>query len=183
MPTKIGTIIYKNKQQKGDAMSQTEKNLMEAFAGESQANRKYLAFAKQADKEGYPRAARLFRAAAEAETVHAHTHLKTVGGVRSTLENLKEALAGETHEFKSMYPEMIKTAEAEGDKNAVRTFTYANEVEKIHAALYQKALDNLSDQEMKDYYVCSVCGYTCENEPPDSCPVCKAKAKAFAKVD
>jgi rubrerythrin len=164
-------------------MSQTEKNLMEAFAGESQANRKYLAFAKQAEKEGYPRAARLFRAAAEAETVHAHTHLKTLGGVRSTAENLEEAIAGETHEFSSMYPEMIKTAEAEGDKAAVRTFTYANEVEKIHAALYQKALDALSDQEMADYYVCSVCGYTCENEPPGSCPVCKAKAKAFAKVD
>ncbi len=164
-------------------MSQTEKNLMEAFAGESQANRKYLAFAKQAEKDGYPRTARLFRAAAEAETIHAHNHLKTAGGIRSTLENLKEALAGETHEFKSMYPEMIKTAEAEGDKNAVRTFTYANEVEKIHADLYHKAIYNLSDQEMTDYYVCSVCGYTCENEPPDSCPVCKAKAKAFAKVD
>ena len=93
-------------------MSQTEKNLMEAFAGESQANRKYLAFAKQAEKDGYPRTARLFRAAAEAETIHAHNHLKTVGGIRTTLENLKEALAGETHEFKSMYPEMIKTAEA-----------------------------------------------------------------------
>ena len=97
-------------------MSKTEKNLMEAFAGESQANRKYLAFAKQAEKDGYPRTARLFRAAAEAETIHAHNHLKTVGGVRTTAENLKEALAGETHEFKSMYPEMIKTAEAEGDK-------------------------------------------------------------------
>ncbi len=164
-------------------MSQTEKNLMDAFAGESQANRKYLAFAKQADKEGFPRAARLFRAAADAETIHAHSHLKTVGGVNTTAENLKAALAGETHEFTSMYPEMIKIAEAEGDKNAVRSFTYANEVEKIHAALYQKALDNLSNQEMVDYYVCSVCGYTCENEPPDTCPVCKAKAKAFAKVD
>ena len=164
-------------------MSQTEKNLMDAFAGESQANRKYLAFAKQADKEGFPRAARLFRAAADAETIHAHSHLKTVGGVNTTAENLKAALAGETHEFTSMYPEMVKIAEAEGDKNAVRSFTYANEVEKIHAALYQKALDNLSNQEMVDYYVCSVCGYTCENEPPDTCPVCKAKAKAFAKVD
>ena len=161
----------------------TAKNLMEAFAGESQANRKYLAFAKQADKDGYPRTARLFRAAAEAETIHAHNHLKTAGGVRSTSENLKEALAGETHEFKSMYPEMINAAEAEGNKNAVRTFTYANEVEKVHADLYHKAIYNLSDQEMTDYYVCSVCGYTCENEPPDSCPVCNAKAKAFAKVD
>lgn len=164
-------------------MSQTEKNLMEAFAGESQANRKYLAFAKQAEKEGYPRVARLFRAAAEAETVHAHAHLKTAGGIKSTIENLKEAVAGEIHEFKSMYPEMIKTAEAEGDKNAVRTFTYANEVEKIHAGLYQKALDNIGNQDMVDYYVCSVCGYTCENEPPDSCPVCKSKAKAFSRVD
>lgn len=164
-------------------MTQTEKNLMEAFAGESQANRKYLAFAKQADKEGFPRTARLFRAAAEAETIHAHSHLKTVGGVQGTLENLKAALAGETHEFKAMYPEMIKTAEAEGNKNALRSFTYANEVEKIHAALYQKAIDSLSDQTKTDYYVCSVCGYTCENEPPDSCPVCQAKAKAFNKVD
>ncbi|OQW96691.1 MAG: rubrerythrin [Desulfobacteraceae bacterium A6] len=164
-------------------MSKTEKNLMEAFAGESQANRKYLAFAKQAGKEGYPRVARLFRAAAEAETVHAHAHLRTAGGIKSTAENLKEAIAGETHEFKSMYPEMIKTAEAEGDKAAVRTFSYANEVEKVHASLYRNALDNLGKQEQADYYVCSVCGYTCEKEPPDSCPVCKSKSKAFVKVE
>ncbi len=164
-------------------MRQTEKNLMEAFAGESQANRKYLAFAKQADKEGYPRVARLFRAAAEAETVHAHAHLKTAGGIKSTIENLKEAVAGEIHEFKSMYPEMIKTAEAEGNKDAVRSFTYANEVEKIHAGLYQKAYDDIGNQDMVDYYVCSVCGYTCENAPPDPCPVCKSKAKAFSRVD
>ena len=164
-------------------MSTTEKNLMEAFAGESQANRRYLAFAKQAEKEGYPRVARLFRAAAEAETVHAHAHLKTAGGIKSTTENLKEAIAGEMHEYKSMYPEMIKTAEAEGDKAAVRTFTYANEVEKIHASLYRNALDNLGKQEQADYYVCMVCGYTCENEPPDSCPVCKAKSQAFVKVN
>lgn len=163
-------------------MRQTEKNLKDAFAGESQANRKYLAFAKQAEKEGYLRAAKLFRAAAEAETVHAHAHLKTLGGIKSTAENLKEAIAGETHEFKSMYPDMIKEAEAEGNSAAVRTFTYANEVEKVHAALYQNALDNLGKQEPVDYYVCSVCGYTCENEPPDSCPVCKAKSRAFNKV-
>lgn len=164
-------------------MSQTEKNLMEAFAGESQANRKYLAFAEQAKKDGYPQVAKLFKAAAEAETVHAVSHLKTAGGVKSTEENLKAAIAGETHEFKQMYPEMIKTAEAEGNKSATRTFTFANEVEKVHAALYQKALDNLKTLEDADYYVCSVCGYTCENEPPDSCPVCKAKSKAFFKVD
>ena len=164
-------------------MSQSEQNLKDAFAGESQANRKYLAFAKQADKEGYRQAAKLFRAAAEAETVHAHTHLRTLGGIKSTAENLKEAIGGETYEFTSMYPEMMKTAETEGEKNALRSFTYANEVEKIHAALYKKALDNLDSLAEVDYYVCSVCGYTCENEPPESCPVCKTKAKAFFKVD
>jgi rubrerythrin len=164
-------------------MSQTEKNLKEAFAGESQANRKYLAFAKQADKEGYPQAAKLFRAAAEAETVHAHAHLRTLGEVKSTAENLKAAVSGETFEFKSMYPGMIKTAEAEGNKAAHRSFTYANEVEKVHANLYQKALDNLDTLPQADYYVCSVCGYTCENQTPDTCPVCGANRKAFFKVD
>ncbi|MEJ2286510.1 MAG: rubrerythrin family protein [Desulfobacterales bacterium] len=164
-------------------MSKTEENLRDAFAGESQANRKYLAFAQKADKEGYPRTARLFRAAAAAETVHAHAHLRTLKGVGSTADNLKEAIAGETHEFKNMYPAMIQEAEAEGEKAALRSFTYANDVEKIHADLYQKALDSLDNQEEVDYYVCDVCGYTCENEPPDVCPVCKAKAKAFFKVD
>jgi rubrerythrin len=125
-------------------MSKTEKNLAEAFAGESQANRRYLAFAKQADKEGYPQVAKLFRAAAEAETVHAHAHLKALGGIKTTAENLKEAIAGETHEFKSMYPGMIATAKEEGNKAAERSFAYANEVEKIHAGLYQKALDSLA---------------------------------------
>lgn len=160
----------------------TEKNLLEAFAGESQANRRYLAFAKQAEKEGYPHVAKLFRAAAEAETVHAHAHLRALGGVRSTAENLKEAISGETHEFKEMYPSMIDDAKEEGNKAAERAFTYANEVEKVHAALYQKALDNLDALEEKDYYVCSVCGYTCENEPPDKCPVCGAKSSAFFKT-
>jgi len=164
-------------------MSQTEKNLKEAFAGESQANRKYLAFAKQAEKDGYAQAAKLFRAAAEAETVHAHAHLRTLGEIKSTTDNLKAAISGETFEFKSMYPEMIKTAEAEGNKAALRSFTFANEVEKIHARLYQKALDNLDSLPEADYYVCSICGYTCENEAPDTCPVCSAKKKAFFKVD
>lgn len=164
-------------------MSQVEKNLKDAFAGESQANRKYLAFAKQAEKDGYPQVAKLFRAAAEAETIHAHSHLKALKGIHGTAENLKEAIAGETHEFKSMYPAMIEDAKAAGDKIAERSFTYANEVEKVHAALYQKALDNLEHPEAADYYVCSVCGYTCENEPPDTCPVCNAKAKAFYKVE
>jgi rubrerythrin len=163
-------------------MSHSEKNLKDAFAGESQANRKYLAFAKKAQQDGYSQVAKLFRAAAEAETVHAHSHLRALKGVKSTADNLKEAIGGETYEFQSMYPPMIETAKAEGDKAAERSFTYANAVEKIHAALYQKALDNLDKLETVDYYVCDVCGYTCENEAPDVCPVCGAKAKAFFKV-
>ena len=164
-------------------MSKTEQNLKDAFAGESQANRKYLAFAKKADQEGYKQVARLFRAAAEAETVHAHAHLRTLKGIGSTAENLKAAIAGETHEFKSMYPEMIEDARAEDNKAALRSFEYANAVEKVHANLYQKALEKMDKLEEADYYVCSVCGYTCEDEAPDECPVCKAKKKAFFKVD
>ncbi|MBK5101472.1 MAG: rubrerythrin family protein [Desulfobacteraceae bacterium] len=164
-------------------MNKTEQNLLEAFAGESQANRKYLAFAKQADKEGHPQVARLFRAAAEAETVHAHAHLRTLKGVKTTAENLQEAISGETHEFREMYPAMIEEATDEGNKAAVRSFNYANKVEKVHASLYQKALDNLESLEDVDYYVCSVCGYTCEGEPPETCPVCNSKAKAFFKVE
>jgi len=163
--------------------SKTEKNLLNAFAGESQANRRYLAFAKQAEKEGYPQVAKLFRAAAEAETVHAHAHLRTLGGVKSTVENLNEAISGETFEFTKMYPAMIDDAKEGSNKAAERTFTYANEVEKVHAALYQKASDNLEALEEKDYCVCSVCGYTCENGPPDKCPVCGAKSRAFFKVE
>lgn len=165
-------------------MSKTEQNLREAFAGESQANRKYLAFAKQADKEGYPQAAKLFRAAAEAETVHAHAHLRVLGEVKGTAENLKAAINGETHEFKEMYPEMIETAKAEGNKAAERSFSYANAVEQVHAKLYQNALQSLDNPADVDcYYVCSVCGYTIENEAPDTCPVCGAKSKAFARVE
>lgn len=164
-------------------MSKTEKNLKDAFAGESQANRKYLAFAQKAQAEGYSRVAKLFRAVAEAETVHAHTHLRTLKGVKSTLDNLKEALSGETYEFQSMYPPMIAEAKAEDNEAAVRSFTYANEVEKVHAALYQKAIDNLSKPQTDvDYFVCSVCGYTCEMEAPEECPVCKSKKKVFTKI-
>jgi rubrerythrin len=164
-------------------MSQSEQNLKDAFAGESQANRKYLAFAEKADKEGYPQVARLFRAAAAAETVHAHSHLRALKGIGGTADNLEEAIAGETHEFKNMYPAMIEDAKAEDHKAALRSFEYANAVEKVHAGLYQKALDNLDNQEVTEIYVCSVCGYTCEGEAPDECPVCKAKKQAFFKVD
>jgi len=165
-------------------MSQTEQFLKEAFAGESQANRKYLAFAVKADQEGYPQAARLFRAAAEAETVHAHNHLRTLNGIRTSKENLQEAIAGETHEFKKMYPEMIEAAKAEGQKEAVKSFSYANAVEKVHAQLYQKLLDNLGkSQEDYSYYVCPVCGYTAEKNPPGTCPVCGTKGEMFRKID
>ncbi len=164
-------------------MSKSEENLKEAFAGESQANRKYLAIAQQAEQAGYKQAAKLFRAAAAAETVHAHSHLRTLGGVKGTSDNLQEAIAGETHEFKSMYPAMIEAAKAENETSAERSFNYANAVEKIHAELYQKALDNLETPEEVDYQVCSVCGYTCEGDAPDTCPVCGSKAQAFFKVD
>lgn len=165
-------------------MSKTAEHLAEAFAGESQANRKYLAFAKKADEQGFPQVARMFRAAAEAETVHAHAHLRALKGVGDTVDNLKAAVAGETFEFENMYPAMIADAEAEGEKEALRSFTYANAVEKIHADLYQKLLDNL-DGDLGDfaYYVCPVCGFTAEGEAPERCPVCNAKGERFIKVD
>jgi len=165
-------------------MAKTEQYLKEAFAGESQANRKYLAFAVKADQEGYPQAARLFRAAAEAETVHAHSHLRALNGIKNTKENMLEAIAGETHEFKKMYPEMIEAAKAEGHKAGERTFSYANEVEKIHAQLYQKLLDSLGkSQENYSYYICPVCGFTSEKAAPGVCPVCGTKGEMFKRID
>ncbi len=165
-------------------MSKIIDALKQAFAGESQANRKYLAFAARADQEGHKQAARLFRAAAEAETVHAHAHLKVLGGIRGTKENLEEAISGETFEFNSMYPGMIADAKAEGNKEAQRSFQWANEVEKIHAGLYQKMADDLgkSDEDYP-YYVCPLCGYTAEKNAPEECPVCGAKGRAFKKVE
>lgn len=165
-------------------MSKTEQNLRDAFAGESKANRKYLAFAAAADKEGYPQVAKLFRAAAEAETIHAHNHLRALKGIKSTKENLQEAIAGETDEFKKMYPDMLEAARVEGNREAERSFHYANEVEKIHAQLYQKLLDSLgTTKETSAYYVCPVCGYTSEKEAPDSCPVCGTKGKMFKRIE
>jgi rubrerythrin len=164
-------------------MSKSEEDLKEAFAGESQANRKYLAFAKKADQEGYKQAAKMFRAAAEAETVHAHAHLRVLGGVKSTKENLAEAVNGESFEFQKMYPRMIEDAKAEGNKGAIMSFDYANQVEKVHANLYQKILDNLGKNEETDYHVCQVCGMTVEGEAPDKCPVCGALKSSFKKVE
>jgi rubrerythrin len=163
-------------------MDKTTQNLKEAFAGESQANRKYLAFAEKADREGYPQVARLFRAAAEAETVHALNHLRALKAIGDTSANLKEAMAGEVAEFEKMYPPMVAAAQAEGNKDAERTFTFANAVEKIHAQLFKKALDTMDKKELKDIYVCSVCGYTVEGDPPDNCPVCKALKKLFKLI-
>ena len=163
--------------------TKTEKDLQDAFAGESQANRKYLAFAEQAEKDCYTQIAKLFRAAAEAETVHAHNHLRALGGIKNTAENLKEAIAGEIHEFKEMYPAMIVNSKQEGLKAAERTLSLANEVEKVHADLYQKALDKMDTLDEVDYFVCSICGYTCEDDPPESCPVCGAKSTVFFQVE
>ncbi|MDO8870566.1 MAG: rubrerythrin family protein [Methanobacteriaceae archaeon] len=161
----------------------TMDNLKEAFAGESQANRKYLAFAKKADAEGHTQIAKLFRAAADAETVHAHAHLRVMGGISSTEENLKGAIEGETEEFEEMYPGFIEEAKAEDNKAAVITFENANAVEKIHADLYKKALENMANNEEVDYYVCQVCGNTVENEAPEKCPICGVPASKFIKID
>ena len=162
-------------------MAKTLDHLKEAFAGESQANRKYLAFSKKADEEGFQQAARLFRAAAEAETVHALAHLDAMKGVKSTGENLQEAINGETFEFKNMYPGMIKRAEKEGHEEAKMSFDNANKVEAIHADLYQKVLNNI-DTDMKIvYHVCQICGNTVENEAPDVCPVCGSPKEKFTE--
>ncbi|MDR3603670.1 MAG: rubrerythrin family protein [Desulfomonilaceae bacterium] len=167
-------------------MSETEKNLKEAFAGESQANRKYLAFAKKAEQENLKGVAKLFRAAAAAETIHAHNHLEVLKGVASTLENLKAAYSGEHHEFTSMYPSFLETAKAEKNNSALKSFHWANEVEKVHGNLYEKAIQSVESGEVlpeKDYYICPKCGYTIADSAPDKCPVCGAKKDEFFVAD
>ncbi len=164
-------------------MSKTDENLWAAFSGESQANQKYSAFAARAEKQGQTQAAKLFRAAAEAESIHARNHLKALQAINATADNLQEAIAGETHEFKSMYPEMIAQAESEGHKRGLKTLQWANEVEKVHAQLYQEMLENLEDQEDYPYYVCPACGHTAAQEPPEKCPVCGTLAKFYNRVD
>ena len=163
----------------------TMENLQNAFAGESQANRKYLAFAKKADEDGFPQVAKLFRAAAEAETVHAHAHLRVMGGIKTTAKNLEEAIAGEGHEFKEMYPAFLAEAQAEGNKPAEFSIKNALAVEEIHHSLYTKALEAVQgskDLPRVSIYVCSVCGNTVENEVPDTCPVCNVPGKKFIEV-
>ncbi|MFO7929150.1 MAG: rubrerythrin family protein [Candidatus Humimicrobiaceae bacterium] len=161
----------------------TTENLKDAFAGESQANRKYLAFAKKAEEEGHPQVARLFRAAADAETVHAHNHLRAMDGIKSTKENLETAVNGETYEFKEMYPGMIEEAREENESEARVSFSYANRVEKIHADLYKKYLNNIGKNAEEDIYVCQVCGNTEEGNPPEKCPVCGNPKEMFKKID
>lgn len=163
-------------------MSKTDKNLMDAFAGESQANRKYLAFAKQADKEGMTGVAKLFRAAGEAETIHAHAHLRNAGKINDTAANLQVAIEGETYEFTKMYPDMIADAKAEGKETIAKYFEMVNKVEEVHATLYKKAAANPKAFDGVDFYVCAVCGYTHEG-PCDKCPICLAGASAFFKMD
>ncbi len=168
-------------------MTQTDEDLMNAFAGESQANRKYLAYAKIAEKEGYHQVAKIFRAAAEAETIHAHNHLRAAGKIKTTIDNIRDAIEGEHYEFTNMYPEFLAHARQEGkNPKAVRSFDYANQVEKIHHELYSKALaaiEKSADMEEKEVWVCPVCGMTVEGEPPEKCPVCNAKREAFVSIE
>jgi rubrerythrin len=167
-------------------MSKTNENVQHAFAGESQANRKYLFFAEQAEKEGLKQIARLFRAAADAETAHARNHLKTVNGVKSTKENLQAAVEGENHEFTEMYPGFIKQAKADAAKEAERSFDLANRVEEIHHRLFTAYFEMLGKGktiEEKPVYVCQYCGNTVEGEAPDKCPICGVPGKMFKKID
>jgi rubrerythrin len=166
-------------------MPNTTENLKVAFAGESQANRKYLAFARQAEKDGYPQIAKVFRAAAEAETLHALAHLSNMGGVGTTLENLRAAVAGETYEFTEMYPPMVEQALAENHK-ARYMLGFANSAEKVHAGLFSQALAALeagADLSKMDVYLCPVCGDIEFGSPPDKCPICGAPASKFQKID
>ena len=167
-------------------MGNTRDNLQGAFAGESQANRRYLFFAEQADKVGDKQIARLFRAAAEAETVHARNHLGVMGGIKSTKENLEAAIDGEHYEFTQMYPGFIEQAKAENNKAATNSFDLANRVEKIHHGLFQQALKGLeSGKSFKDapYFVCQVCGNTVEGEAPERCPICGSPRSKFKRVE
>jgi rubrerythrin len=163
----------------------TVDNLKAAFAGESQANRKYLAFAKKADADGKPQIAKLFRAAAEAETVHAHAHLRVLNGVGSTVENVQAAIEGEGYEFTKMYPEFVATAKQENNAGALKSFEYALVVEKVHHTLYSQAADALTagkDLATAKIYVCPVCGNTVLNAAPDKCPVCSAAGSKFTEI-
>lgn len=160
--------------------SKTLKNLMDAFAGESQANRKYTAYAKKAEAEGKTNAAKLFKAASEAEAIHAQRHLEVAQKILSTDKNLQDAVNGETYEFESMYPEFLKNAKEEDNKEAIKTFTFAMEAEKVHAKLYKEALENIDETEEVSYYLCPVCG-NIEKSIPDKCSICGVPGTKFIK--
>jgi rubrerythrin len=163
----------------------TKDNLKEAFAGESQANRKYLAYGERAAKDGFAQVAKLFRAVAAAETVHAHSHLRAMDGVKGTAENLEDAAAGEKYEFEEMYPPMVATAEEEGDRRATISMKNAMEVEKVHHSLFNDALNAVKagkDLDDAPVRVCPVCGHTVIGDAPEQCPVCKAKGEKFQEI-
>jgi rubrerythrin len=160
----------------------TQENLKAALAGESQAHIKYLAFSAKAEREGKPNIARLFKAIAYAEQVHATNHLKELGGVGDTVANLQAAINGENFEVDEMYAAYLAVAEEQEEKGAIRTMTYAIEAEKIHAVMYadaQKAAEMGEDPDIAEVYICPICGYTHIGEPPDRCPVCKSKKESF----
>ncbi len=171
-----------DKNKEGNKMSEnkTLKNLMAAFTGEAEANRKYTAYAKKAEKEGKMNAAKLFRAAADAETLHALKHFEVAGKIGSTADNLKDGVAGETYEYKEMYPDFVKEAEAEGNKAALMSFTFAMKAEEVHAGLYQEALEHLEQTEEVFYYLCPVCG-NIEKARPDKCSICGVPGDKFIK--
>jgi rubrerythrin len=167
-------------------LGNTSDNLSAAFSGESQASRKYLYFAEKAEKDGQPRIARLFRAASEAETVHARNHLNAMNGIGPVADNLRTAIDGEHYEFVEMYPGFIETAKAENNRPAETSFNWANKVEIIHHDLYHQALKDLEAgvlKENKPYFVCQRCGNTVEGEAPGVCPVCGAPKSLFKQID
>jgi rubrerythrin len=160
----------------------TKGNLEAAFAGESQAQTKYMIFADRAEKDGFSNVARLFRATSYAEQVHATTHLRTLGGIGKTADNLEAAIGGETYEVDEMYPAFLAVAEVQEEKAAIRSNTWALEAEKVHAALYTQAkaaVEAGNDTDIGVVHVCSLCGWTGEGEPPDKCPLCNAKKDKF----
>lgn len=177
---KLIQAFSKHKEDIKMSENKTLDNLMEAFAGESQANRKYLAYSKKAEKEGKLNAAKLFRAASDAETLHALKHFEVAGKIASTADNLKDAVAGETHEYKDMYPDFVKQAEAEGNKAALMSFNFAMKAEEVHARLYQEALEDLDNAEEVFYYLCPVCG-NIEKFVPDKCSICGVPGDRFIK--
>lgn len=177
---KLLEAFNKGEEDKNMSENKTLKNLMAAFTGEAEANRKYTAYAKKAEKDGNLNAAKLFRAAADAETIHALKHFEVAGKIGSTADNLKDGVKGETYEYKEMYPDFVKEAEAEGNKAALMSFTFAMKAEEVHAGLYQEALENLDQTEEVFYYLCPVCG-NIEKFQPEKCSICGVPGDKFIK--